>query len=129
MNELQGPARDVMIMLMIHLIDVEMTTLEFFHDLIFEQSIIRKVNGVEKKDKFLMMLSTEFFAKIAEIPNLSGQRTRRCPQLNKFLAPNKMPSSQKFILANKVKACLTKMSQDDDIMNALCKTVEDLQEL
>ena len=114
-----------MVMLMLHLMVSEMTTYEFFEGMIFEQSMSRKVNGVVKKDKFLLMTADEFFAKLSEIPNLAGQRTRKCIALNKFLAPNKSASSMKYILANKVKNCLTKMHSDEDIINALVQKIEE----
>ena len=116
-------------MLMIHLMQSELTVQEFFEDVIYEHSLQRRVKGEIKKNKFLLINAEDFFWKLSEVPNLENQGKTPCIDLNKFLSINKNTHSLKFILANKVKACLTKMSQDEKIMEELENKFEELEQL
>lgn len=104
-----------MVMLMVHLLQADMTTQEFFEDVIFEQNVKTKT-----KQFTMTFLKTEDFFRVLQEKGIRS-KTSQHDNLRKFLQLN--ADNSDLLLLKNVRKTLEQMSENEAFMAAIQEDV------
>ena len=105
-----------MVMLMLHLMQQEMTTQEFFNEVVFEQNVKTKT-----KQFTLLFIKSEDFFRVLQEAGIRSKNTEH-PNLREFLQLN--ADNPSLILLKNVKKTLEQMSENEAFMAAIEQDME-----
>jgi len=100
-----------MVMLMIHMVQEDITTQQFFEDVIFEQDVKTK-----KRAFSMLFLKSEDFFRVLQEKGIRS-KNKEHPNLREFLQLNEQNSN--LILVKNIKTTLEQMSENEQFMAAI----------
>ena len=98
-------------MLMIHMVQEDITTQQFFEDVIFEQDVKTK-----KRAFSMLFLKSEDFFRVLQEKGIRS-KNKEHPNLREFLQLNEQNSN--LILVKNIKTTLEQMSENEQFMAAI----------
>ena len=105
-----------MVMLMIHMVQADITTQEFFEDVIFEQDVKTK-----KRAFSMLFLKSEDFFRVLQEKGIRS-KNKEHPNLREFLQLNEQNPT--LILVKNIKSTLEQMSENEQFMAAIQEDME-----
>ena len=115
LSRLDQKSVKIMVMLMLYLLNQDMTTQEFFQDVIFEQNVKTKT-----KHFTMIFLKSEDFFRVLKEKGIRGKDTEH-ENLRQFLQLN--DENPKLLLLKNIKKTLEQMAENEPFMQAIQEDV------